>query len=163
PNPGNNTPPIQPTDALMIESKDPRGGADGENPPRPLVGTNAGYLANPVNGHEWVNTDQDDLQYACIFPLPEARDCTKAIAENPPPGCDCKPGKESDNNPLCQAPSGQSSTTQTYAKAYPSLRELEVLRDFGANAIVASACARNVKDATAQDYGYRPAVDAILD
>lgn len=31
------------------------------------------------------------------------------------------------------------------------------------NSIVASICARNLVDTGAQDYGYRPAVDAIVD
>ena len=33
----------------------------------------------------------------------------------------------------------------------------------GDNAILASICARNVSDATASDFGYRPAVAAILE
>jgi hypothetical protein len=165
PDPGKHAPPILPADALMIESKDPRSGTDGENPPRSLAGTNAGYLANPVNGHEYVNSDQDDLQYACIFPLSKARDCAELLDQNlnSAPGCDCHPGRESDNNPICQQPNGQYSTSQAYAKAYPSLRELQVLKDFGANAIVASVCPRNVSDPAAQDYGYRPALDALVD
>jgi hypothetical protein len=148
----------------MIESKDPRGGTDGEFPPRPLASPSAAYLANPVNGHEWLNTDQDDLQYACIFELTpqQKRDCASAIQTNPIPGCDCKPGKEGDNNPLCQTPNGVYSTTQGFAKAYPSLRELEVLKNFGSNAVVASVCPKNLKTPDAQDYGYRPAIDAVL-
>jgi len=156
--------PVFPTDALMQESKDPRSGNDGENPAMPLAGSEAARRANPVNGHEWKNTDQDDLQYACIFDLKEPlRDCAQEINRTPAPGCDCKPGKEGDNNPLCQAPGGQYGTTQYAAKAYPGLRELQVLKDFGSNSIVSSICARNLKDANAQDYGYRPAVDAIVD
>jgi hypothetical protein len=116
-----------------------------------------------VNGHEWKNTDQDDLQYACIFDLKDTRDCAVEIMKVPAPGCDCKPGKETDNNPLCQGANGAYSTTQSAAKAYPGLRELKVLKDFGPNSIVASICARNLKDNGAQDYGYRPAVDAIVD
>jgi hypothetical protein len=164
-NPGNNAPPVFPTDGLMIESKDVRGGVDGENPPQPLQGLNGGYLANKVNGHEWANMDQDDLQYACIFPLGQQlqRDCTQVLMQTPTPGCDCKPDHIADNNPLCQAQNGQYSTTQTFAKAYPGLRELSVLQKFGDNSIVASICAKNLGDKTAQDYGYRPAVDAIVD
>src|SRR5262249_9680558 len=135
---------------------------DGENPPRPLAPPNAGYLANPVNGHEWVNSNQDDLQYACIFQLAQTRDCTAALMQNPAPGCDCKPGQESDNNPLCQHTPGQFDTKQEFAKVYPGLRELQVLKDFGANGVVASICARNSKDKNALDYGYRPAVDALV-
>jgi hypothetical protein len=43
------------------------------------------------------------------------------------------------------------------------LRELQVLKDFGKNAVVASICARNLASPAAQDYGYRPAMDAIVD
>jgi hypothetical protein len=54
---------------------------------------------------------------------------------------------------------------QYFAKAYPGLRQLAVLRDYGratGNSIVASVCARNVKEETRQDYGYNPAVLAIV-
>lgn len=161
-NPGNGAPPISPSDALMIESKDPRGGYDGESPPVPLAGTLAPPLANPVNGHEWANMDQDDLQYACIFPVPGERDCAQEVQKVPPPGCDCKPGKEGDNNPLCQTPTGQYTTVQKYAKAYPGLRELQVIKSLGANGLAASICARNLIDDSRQDYGYRPAIELLL-
>jgi hypothetical protein len=160
--PGNFAAPIPPTDSLMIESKDPRGGMDGESPPVPLAGTNAPPMANPVNGHDWVNMDQDDLQYACIFPVPETRDCAQVVMETPTPGCDCKPGQEGNNNPLCQNASGQYTTVQRYAKAYPGLRELQVVKDLGANGLAASICARNLTDALQPDYGYRPAIDLLL-
>jgi hypothetical protein len=81
----------------------------------------------------------------------------------PQPGCDCKPGSEADQNPLCQGPDGNYSAVQRSGKAYPGLRELQVLKDFGTNAVVASICARNVTDSSKQDYGYGPAVDALLD
>jgi hypothetical protein len=173
--PGSAAPPIEPTDQLMHESVAARGGSDGENPPKPLVGTEGGYLANPVNGHEWSPPlpDQDDLQYACIFPLEGmARDCATIDQAHPTDdtaGCDCKPedvnpgaGGIPTNNPLCQDSSGQYSTVQRFAKGYPGLRELDVLKQFGPNSIVASICARNLMDMSAQDYGYRPAVDAIV-
>jgi hypothetical protein len=128
-----------------------------------LAAPSASRLANPVNGHEWTNSDQDDLQYACIFNLPKSRDCAEAIMKVPAPGCDCKPGHEGNNNPLCQQAAGNYTTFQTSAKAYPGLRPLQVLKDFGANSTVASICARNTTDKSAQDYGYRPAVDAIVD
>ncbi len=173
PRPPGNAPPQLPTDALMIESDRERTGMDGESPPHALVAP-VEMALNPVNGREWV-TRSADLQYACIFPLPpdpatgeQKRDCTKIELEKNPRGCDCGTDRMSgDNNPLCQNPTtGTYGTDQYYAKAYPGLRELEVLRDFGNNAIVASICAKNLsplgKD-TAQDYGYRPAIDAIVD
>jgi hypothetical protein len=54
-------------------------------------------------------------------------------------------------------------TTQYWSKAYPGVRHLEVLEGYGANSIVASICARNVEDDTAADFGYRPAIAAIVD
>src|SRR5262249_51849447 len=63
--PPNHAAPIDPTDALMIESVGPRKGMDGETPPVTLSDPSGGYLANPINGHEWANPDQNDLQYAC--------------------------------------------------------------------------------------------------
>jgi hypothetical protein len=43
------------------------------------------------------------------------------------------------------------------------LRQLAVLKGLGDNAIAASICARNVKDASRPDYGYRPALSALLE
>jgi hypothetical protein len=161
-NPGMNAPPVLPTDALMQESRAPRGGLDGETPAQQLAGTDALPFANPVNGHEWSNPGNQDLQYACIFPLTEPKPCGARTATNN--GCDCTTGDLASNNPLCQdTQGGYSQPTQYYAKAYPGLRELQVLKDFGDNSIVASICARNVVNADAQDFGYRPAVDAIVD
>jgi hypothetical protein len=54
-------------------------------------------------------------------------------------------------------------TNQLKAKAYPCTREIQLLHDFGKNSIVASLCARNLTRLGDQDYGYRPAVDAIID
>ena len=33
-----------------------------------------------------------------------ARDCTQLLMQAPAPRCDCKPGGEGDDNPLCQTP-----------------------------------------------------------
>jgi hypothetical protein len=54
------------------------------------------------------------------------------------------------------------STTQHWAKAYPGLRELDVLRGFGKNSIVASICALEVRDTSSPNYGYRPAMEALI-
>jgi hypothetical protein len=59
--------------------------------------------------------------------------------------------------------------SQVRAKGYPGLRELEVLREFGNNSIVASICPKNIApangktEATDPDYGYNPAVGAIVE
>src|ERR1041384_3627806 len=107
---------------LMVESIAPRQGMDGETPPKALVPPSGGYVENAVNGHEWVNPDKDDLQYACIFPIPTPRDCDKIAQLKPTPGCDCKSGNESDLDPVCQRPDGSYSHIQSFGKAYPGLR-----------------------------------------
>jgi hypothetical protein len=141
------SPPLPPASPLMQESTAPR----------------AGVVAGGPNGREYA-TDwrmpgtPEDLQYACIFPLPETRECTGQADEN----CDCTSGSE--DKPLCEAtPGARPGTLQHWAKAYPGLRELEVLRDFGENSIVASICARNVQDLERRDFGYRPAISSILE
>jgi hypothetical protein len=161
-NPGNGQPPVLPIDALMQESQGPRTGSDGEQPPKPLADPGAGLLANPVNGHEWL-TGTDDLQYACIFKLKSADEKSCANLPANDPECSCKPGDLDSKNPLCQdASGGYSQPVQRFAKAYPGLRELQVLKDLGNNSIVASICARNL-ERNQQDYGYRPAVDAVIE
>jgi hypothetical protein len=160
--PSGTAPPILPTDSLLVESIAPRTGLDGETPPAPLAPPSAGFLANAVNGHEWANTDRDDLQYSCIFPLPQGRDCAVVKQQNPAPGCDCSPGTEAQNNPVCQGAANAYSTTQSFAKAYPPLRELEVIHGLGKNGLVSSICARNLTDDSRKDYAYRPAIDLLL-
>ena len=145
---------IPPASPYMIESEFQR------------PGVTAG---NAINGREYSTLDQsnattntpDDLEYACIFPLAAPRDCTQRDAATE--ACDCYQG--SVDRPLCEQTPGtsQAGTTQYWAKAYPGTRHLEVLKDYGANSITASICARNVTDQNAADYGYRPAIAAIVD
>jgi hypothetical protein len=69
------------------------------------------------------------------------------------------------NSPLCQGTNGMVSAVQTSAKAYPGARELQVLKDFGDNAIVASICPKvttTADPASDPNYGYNPAVGAII-
>jgi hypothetical protein len=164
PEPGEGAAPELPRDPLMHESIAPRGGVtpstgDALQPP------SAGYMANDINGHEWDILENDDLQYACIFELAEHKECATVGLHA---GCDCShedprlPSPSDLRSPLCQAPDGSYSTLQRYAKAYPGLRFLHVLRDFGDNSIVASICPKNTKDERRQDFGYRPAVGAII-
>jgi hypothetical protein len=49
-----------------------------------------------------------------------------------------------------------------YAKAYPGLRHLQVLKEFGENSVVASICPKVLEPGN-PDYGYNPAVKAIID
>src|SRR5690606_16765319 len=112
-------------------------------------------------GSNGTNDTPDDLQYACIFPLATPRDCS--MRDPATEACDCFQGEF--DRPLCEETPGTSppGTTQYWAKAYPGGRHLEVLKEYGANSIVASICARNVTDPNAADFGYRPAIAAIVD
>jgi hypothetical protein len=161
----------KPTDALMWQDTEPRSGA----PAHPLTGIapappESGPDANPINGHEWKPVNNEDLQYACIFDLAPVlggatRDCG-AIAKQT---CDCFDPTDDLTTvnarlkPLCQQPNGSYSEVQTRAKAYPGTRELEVLSFYGENSIVASICPKVLDDNTNADYGYNPAVGAIID
>jgi hypothetical protein len=145
-------------DPGMFESRDPRTGTnpitgDALSPPVNQTGP------NPINGHEWKNSAKQDLQYACIFDLPKPVDCASL-----PPGanCDCKDPMNADLKPLCDP---AKPTVQVRAKAYPSLRELEVLKALGEQGITASICPVQLDPAkaAAKDYGYNPAVGAIVD
>jgi hypothetical protein len=159
------SPPTQPIDPLMVESIDDRTVKLG-SAPHPIIGA-AGALvpssstnpnANQINGHETNIAGRDDLQYACIFPLPTPRDCTDPNDA----GCDCKMSNQNYNRPLCDP----GTTRQSRAKAYPGSRELAVLRDFGEkshNSIVASICPKSLADKNSPAYGYNPAVSAIVD
>jgi hypothetical protein len=161
-NPGNETtPPQPPGDKLMFETPKDRTTLFG-NAPHPLIGdamlANAGTMGRPnsINGHESNIADNSDLQYACIFKLPETKNCAMGAA-----ACDCKTSDQGFNRPLC------NGTTQEYAKAYPGTRELRVLKDYGAkgtqNSIVASICPKTLSNMQDASYGYNPAVAAIID
>jgi len=142
----------KPLDPHMIETYQVRQGLpDSSNP-----------LSDPIHGHEWT-IPNDDLQYACIFPvLPgNERDCTDTSLE----ACDCT--AKSNDNPLC-APNpadGNNPTLQVRAKAYPSLRPLQLLRDLGSQGLVASVCPAQLTDSSylAYDFGYRAAMGALQD
>jgi hypothetical protein len=148
-----------PKDPLMVASPNPRSGV------HPLTGeavapsTSQNPRENRINGHESVNVDDGDLQYACIFPLsPPIESCTGG-------GCDCSDKDLPRNSALCQPPTGgAATTTQYFAKAYPGLRHLEVLSGIGNAAVVASICPK-VTTAPVEDpsYGYNPALEALTD
>ncbi len=141
-----------PTDPLMIESVEARSGANpvtGDVVQPPGAGN-----ANPINGSEYSIPDRDDLQYTCIFDLPTQRDCTdpNQIA------CDCSAA--GNDNPLCNE---TTDTLQDRAKAYPGVRELRVLRGAGSQGIVGSICPEQLTDNSLFNFGYRPAIGAIVE
>ncbi len=165
---------LDPKDPLMIEQVAPRSGTNPRTKTMLAPATSTNPKENPINGHEYNNVDADDLQYACIFDLPEtSKDCLGASS------CDCgampadtnpltaiQTKVTANNSPLCNPPAGGApSTTQYAAKGYPGLRILQVLKDYGPNSIVASICPKVSKAADKADasYGYNPAVTAIID
>lgn len=141
------------TDPFMVESIEPRPAA-GINP---ITGVAIAPPTawNPINGYDYVPDKQGDLQYACIFPLVPPQPCGELET------CDCDDGVD---RPLCRNPAtGQSETTQHFAKAYPGLRQLEVLEGVGSQAIVASICPKVPDNIDDPSYGYNPAVQALID
>lgn len=162
-------PPVPPLDPFMIEQIEPR--TEGQS--HPIVPAEAISSAestsprqNKINGHEYLtgaveaNRVNDDLQYACTFPLTTpkvAAVCDDSVS------CDCA-YEPTRNRPLCQPQGGGAAEpAQYWAKAYPGTRILQVLRDFGDNSIVGSICPKVVDDLNKEDYGYNPAVQAIVD
>jgi hypothetical protein len=139
---------------------------------------------DPVNGREWV-TDQPaptgtmdaqglpighvlpvDRQYACIFPI-AARDCTLPQNAN---SCDCPADATgltpAQIPPLCDP---NKPTSQIFAKAYPTIRELTLANLMQGQGIVASLCpidptpAAGTTASSDPKYGYNPAVAVIVD
>jgi len=147
---------VQPADPFMRESTEPRSGT---NPVTSESITQPLSPLNSINGHEYTIAKRDDLQYACIMPLPEARDCSVASTAA---SCDCQDAQN--DNPLCEEdPVSGDRTRQIKAKAYPSLRQLSVLKGVGSQAVVGSICATQITDATLPNYAYRPVVASLLD
>src|SRR5262249_28731227 len=114
--------------------------------------------AQPINGHEWNIQYNDDLQYACIYPLPPGseHDCTVALH------CDCYAYSEGNLDPVCQNSAGKYGTTQYAVKAYPGTRHLEVLKGLGSQGLTTSICAAQTTTAGTPSYGYTPVIDALV-
>ncbi|WP_394843566.1 hypothetical protein LZC95_41770 [Pendulispora brunnea] len=145
--------------------------------PRPEVGhpeTEEGNGSDPVHGREWItNTGERnppvDRQFACTFDRvdlktgsPSALDCTKAPDNQI---CDCP---SNPNTPRAQVPpvcDPQDVTKQIKAKAYPTIRELQLARLMENQGVVSSICPIHVRRETEDDplFGYRPAVATIVD
>lgn len=129
---------VPPSDPHLVASVDPR-------PDLPL----AGDPLDPVHGHEVVRVVPDELQYSCIYPLPEPRDCGTTDP------CDCDSAPES---PLCRAADGSYGQVQYFAKAYPPLRLLELVKGLGAQGFLGSVCPRQQVDPAASGFGYSDAM-----
>jgi hypothetical protein len=155
-----------PSDPFMIESVDPRP----EGSVHPFLPGQAitppGGPLNAVNGTEQAvePTARFDLQFACTFPLATPVPCTEVNAQ----GCDCNAEEAAQLSPLCEYPVPMMDGTQVRGKAYPSIRELELLRELGSSAVVASICPKNTEAPGSSplvdpNYGYNPAMSALLE
>ncbi len=141
-------------DPHMIQSITPRATLEGPA----AVGSNG---SDPFHGREW-DTGGKDLQYACTFALAQEKPCDKE-------GTGCSISNDCDGikaTPLCKS---DDSKVQVRAKAYPTIREFQVVRELKSQGIIASLCPENPLTKTLSDgkddptYGYRPAVKAIVD
>jgi hypothetical protein len=147
--------------------------------------------SDPINGRDWVTDSMNpahelpvDREYACIFQLadtegnPTPRDCSQG--EHDPLdyyACDCEtPGLAPDAvPPVCGLPhptqayaeGSNDYTTQYYAKAYPTIRELTLAQMMGEQGVISSLCPIHVQDESTpghpdEVFGYRPAITAIV-
>ncbi len=127
---------VPPTDPFMVESPTPRQGTSDLLQASPSA-------ANGINGTDH-DTQNQRLEYACVFDL----DC----------GASCGNSDCADDPSLCEA------GKQTRAKAYPGLRQLAVLEGMKGQGIVASVCPADLSNPSdVRGYGYDPAVNAIVD
>ena len=174
----------------MVESYTPRVGLSyvatpiaGEAVP---VDPAASLAIDPWNGREWITSGVNpsgnplhvdlpvDRQYACTFALPGGpRDCSNTGGANNRVwtvpanqyACDCSSTglTPAQTPPVCDP---ANPTNQVAAKAYPTIRELNVAHKLAKQGIVSSICPIDVNDNASQDdplYGYRPAVASIID
>jgi hypothetical protein len=130
-------------DPHMIQSVAPRPGLPG---PSAKPGDNG---TDPDHGREW-DTEKSDLQYACTFDLPAARVCDPWD-----PSCECRHGE---NPPLCgSAVSSSEVGTKIKGKAYPTVRELRLVKALGDRAAAGSLCSVD------RQSGYGPMLHAFAD
>jgi hypothetical protein len=118
------SPPVLPTDPLMLEMPKARTGINPITRDVLVPSMSPDLGANPINGGEH-DEALNELQSACIFPV------------------------------------GPAGPTQAYAKAQPSGRVLELVKQVGDNATLASVCPK-LMDPTSVSFGYAPAVAALL-
>ena len=137
--------------------------AAGGSPTSPR-GTNG---TDRINGRDW-DTRGNDLQYACTFDI-AARDCSRSAPLATQQSCDCvdPQGGALSNQPLCNS---TNPFSQVKAKAYPTIRQLQLARALGPQGIAASLCPINPQltlnptaDKNDPTYGYNPAVASIID
>ena len=179
-------------DPHMVESYQPRTsepvprGRSGLADPS-QVASASGQLADPISGREWITDSTTpahqgtpvDREFACIFKLtdgatgqPKPRQCdTTATTADPTleESCDCLPPAGGGTFTHEQVPAvcnDAKPTQQDYAKAYPTIRELLLAKLMGDQGVVSSLCPIHTTDMTPDGtdplYGYRPAMNAIV-
>ncbi len=172
-------------DPHMVEDFEPRTSAPVPSNGFPVSGATSPEGTDPISGREWTTNSTKaehngvlvDREYACIFKLDTPRDCsdTATTADKTlQDSCDCQPPNPNtgsftpDEIPaVCNS---MNPTTQDSAKAYPTIRELELAHLLGqvngANeGIVSSLCPIHTMDNAAGNdplFGYRPAMNAII-
>jgi hypothetical protein len=85
------SPPLEPTSPFMIESPLPRPGVVSPNTVNGREYQTATTSVSNVDGQELSASMPDDLQYACVIPLPEPRDCDTLDPNTV--SCDCYEGE----------------------------------------------------------------------
>ncbi len=154
---------VIPLDPHMVELATPRTGIN------PITGTalappNSPPDADPINGHEYTVglvagnfVAYDDLEYACVFPLPAARDCTQLVLS-----CECQDGLN--DKPVCEPNPNDNNnrTLQTRARVNPAPRQLQTLHRLGSQAVVGSACPADIVDPDSAAFAYAPTVESIF-
>ena len=174
-------------DPHMVESYQPRTMVPVPNGGFPVADSSQPEGTDPIAGREWT-TDSTmaehsglvvDREYACIFKLTTPRQCgPTAVAADPTltDSCDCtapQAGTGSFTHAELPAVCNDTNTTQQdYAKAYPTIRELELAyllgqAGNGANeGIISSLCPIHTVDMSGNGtdplYGYNPAMNAII-
>jgi hypothetical protein len=137
------------------------------------------FAPRPGVMNDWVTGSMHtlpSLEYACIFPLPSPMDCSNLMDYATQEACDCStPGLPVAevppvcglNNPAMPYAMGTNDyTTQYYAKAYPTIREIEVARLLGSQGSISSLCPIHTTDNAAGTdplFGYRTALAPVVD
>jgi hypothetical protein len=119
---------------------------------------------NPINGREQrvLPNERADLQFACIYPLAEPVPCDMDNEG----ACDCNIDEVAKNSPLCEFEASYLDGVQLYAKAYPGVRQLQVLQDIGYQGVTTSICPKDPGSAglpRGPGYGYQPNMDALME
>ena len=129
-------------DPHLLQATDPR-------PDLPL----ATEAWDPIHGHEieWPSGVEQDLQYSCVFDLPEDLPCAGASGD-----CLCHEAVAA--LPVCRSPEGTYDTIQRRGRAYPPRRLLELARGLGERGLIGSICPRSTDTSALDlDYGYAAA------